>query len=144
MKNYKKMQTYLANLAVLNAKLHNIHWNVEGKEFMQVHKFTEEIYEDLFEKLDEIAELLKMKGEMPLVKMNDYADKATISEEDSRSFQTEESLELVLEDLKEMKKMATEIRNAADEDGDFQVVGEMEEHVDYYSLKIWFVESMLA
>ena len=144
MKNYNKMQTYLSNLVVLNAKLHNIHWNVEGKEFMQVHKFTEEIYEDLFEKMDEVAELLKMKGEMPLVKMTDYADKATIKEEDSKSFDTKESLKLVLKDLKEMKKMATEIRNAADEEGDFQVVGEMEEHVDYYSLKIWFVESMLA
>ncbi len=111
---------------------------------MQIHKFTEEIYEDLFKKFDEVAELLKMKDEMPLVKMDDYADKSTIKEESSRSFDTEESLKIVLEDLKEMKEMATEIRNAADKDGDFQVVGEMEGHVDYYSLKIWFMQSMLA
>ncbi len=142
MKNYKSMQTYLSNLAVLNTKLHNIHWNVEGKEFMQIHKFTEELYEDFFEKFDEIAEILKMKGEMPLVKMEDYVKNATVKEEKSRSFGCMESLEIVEKDLKEMKKLATEIRNKADEENDFEVVAEMEDHVADYSQKIWFIEAI--
>ncbi|MFP4198930.1 MAG: ferritin-like domain-containing protein, partial [Halanaerobium sp.] len=62
MKDYKKMNTYLSNLAVLNTKLHNLHWNVEGKQFMQVHNFTEDLYNDFFEKYDEVAEIMKMKG----------------------------------------------------------------------------------
>ena len=144
MKDYKKMNTYLANLAVLNTKLHNLHWNVEGKQFMQVHNFTEDLYNDFFEKYDEVAEILKMKGEFPLVKLNNYAEAATIEELDSKKYGVDKVLNEVLADLKEMKKLATEIRNDADEAGDFEVVGEFEEHVEGYSQNIWFVKSMLA
>ena len=144
MKNYKKMNTYLANLAVLNTKLHNLHWNVEGKQFMQVHNFTEELYDDFFEKYDEVAEILKMKGEFPLVKMSEYQEAATVEELDSKKYGVDEVLNEVLADLKEMKKLAAEIRNDADQVGDFEVVGAFEDHVAGYSQNIWFVRSILA
>ncbi|MGM0439200.1 MAG: Dps family protein [Patescibacteria group bacterium] len=144
MKNYKKMQTYLSNLAVLNAKLHNLHWNVEGKQFMQVHEFTEGLYEDFFEKFDEVAEILKMKGETPLVRMDQYKKNASIEELESKAFSCNEVLEIVEEDLEEMKSLATEIRNEADDQGDFEVVGEFEEHVAEYSQKLWFLKAMLS
>jgi starvation-inducible DNA-binding protein len=138
------MLDFLLNLAVLNTKLHNLHWNVEGKQFMQVHLFTEDLYTDFFEKYDEVAELLKMKGESPLVKLSEYQEASTIEELDSKKFGVDEVLNEVLADLKEMKKLAEEIRNDADEAGDFEVVGEFEEHVAGYSKNIWFVRSMVA
>ncbi|MFW5979361.1 MAG: Dps family protein [Halanaerobium sp.] len=144
MKDYKKMNTYLSNLAVLNTKLHNLHWNVEGKQFMQVHNFTEDLYNDFFEKYDEVAEIMKMKGEFPLVKLNDYVEAATIEELDSKKYGVDEVLNEVLADLKEMKELATDIRNDADEAGDFEVVGAFEDHVAGYSQNIWFVRSILA
>ncbi len=144
MKNYKKMNTYLANLAVLNTKLHNLHWNVEGKQFMQVHNLTEDLYDDFFEKYDEVAEIMKMKGEFPLVKLKDYIEAATIEELDSKKYGVDEVLNEVLADLKEMKELATEIRNDADQEGDFEVVGAFEDHVAGYSQNIWFVKSILA
>lgn len=144
MKDYNKLNQYLSNLAVLNANLHNIHWNVEGLQFVQIHEYTEELYDGFFEKFDAVAELLKMKGERPLVTLTDYVANATIKELDKDKFTVKESLELVLDYLNEMKRLATEIRNEADEDGDFEVVMEFEEHVADYSKQIWFVKSMLA
>ncbi|RAK06476.1 starvation-inducible DNA-binding protein [Halanaerobium saccharolyticum] len=144
MKNYEKMNTYLANLAVLNTKLHNLHWNVEGKQFMQVHNFTEDLYNDFFEKYDEVAEIMKMKGEFPLVKLNEYQGAATIEELDSKKYSVDEVLNEVFADLKEMKKLATEIRNDADDAGDFEVVGAFEDHVAGYSQNIWFLKAILA
>ena len=144
MGDYKKLNQYLSNLAVLNANLHNLHWNVEGLQFVQIHEFTEELYEDFFEKFDAVAELLKMKGEKPLVRLTDYVENATIKELDKDQFTIRESLEIILDYLNEMKRLATEIRNEADEDGDFEVVMEFEEHVAGYSKNIWFVKSMLA
>jgi starvation-inducible DNA-binding protein len=144
MKNYEKLNVYLSNLSVLNVNLHNIHWNVEGKQFVQIHEFTESLYDDFFEKYDAIAELLKMKGEKPLVKLSDYLKHATIKELDKDKFGIEESLEIILDYLNEMKKLATEIRNEANEDDDFEVVAEFEDHVAGYSKNIWFINSMLA
>ena len=142
MKNYENLQTYLANLAVLNTKLHNLHWNVEGKRFMQIHEFTEALYDDFFEKYDEIAEIMKMKGEMPLVKMEDYMENATVTELEGKVFGCNEVLEIVENDLKEMKSLAVKIREEADEDDDFEVVGELEEHVAGYSKNLWFIRAI--
>jgi len=80
MKNLNLIQSYLSNLAVLNVKLHNIHWNVVGPQFVEVHNFTESVYDELFESFDQVAELLKMKGLMPLSTMAEYLENATIQE----------------------------------------------------------------
>lgn len=142
MKNYDDVQEYLANVSVLITKLHNLHWNVEGKRFMQMHNFTEELYDYFFEMYDEVAELLKMKGEMPLSTMADYLEAASIEEVEAKAFTPNEVLEHVEADLKAMKELAVTIRNQADEDGDFEVVGEFEEHVGHYSKNLWFIDAM--
>lgn len=143
MKHLELLQKYLSNLAILNTKLHNIHWNVVGGEFVQVHNFTEEIYNQLFEDFDEVAELLKMKEIMPLSTVAQYLENATIEEIIAKDFSIRESLEIVKKDLESMKASATEIRNVADEAGDFEVVGIFEGYVAFYSKNIWFLDSIL-
>ncbi|RQD70652.1 MAG: DNA starvation/stationary phase protection protein [Tindallia sp. MSAO_Bac2] len=144
MKNYTKMNEYLSNLAVLNVKLHNVHWNVVGPQFVQIHEFTESLYDDMFEKFDAVAELMKMRDVSPLAKMADYLKNATVEELDGDKFTRDEVLDIVQEDLKKMKAIATDIRNQADEDGDFEVVGEFEEHVAGYSKNLWFIKAMMT
>ncbi len=144
MKNSTKLNEYLSNLVVLNVQLHNLHWNVEGKQFVQIHEFTESLYNDFFEKYDEVAELLKMRDQRPLVKLADYLQNASIKELDKERFSSDEVLEIVQDDLNKMKTLATEIRNEADEAGDFEVVGAFEDHVAGYSKNLWFIKSMLA
>ena len=143
MKDYTKLNVYLSNLAILNVNLHNIHWNVVGTRFTEVHEYTEGLYDDFFEKYDAVAEILKMKGEKPLVKISDYLENASIKELDTDKFTCEESLKLVQEYLNEMKKLATDIRNEADDDGDFEIVAEFEDHVAGYSKELWFIRAKL-
>ncbi|MCK9444313.1 MAG: DNA starvation/stationary phase protection protein [Tissierellaceae bacterium] len=143
MKHFDLLQKYLSNLAVLNVKFHNVHWNVVGNQFVRVHTFTEELYDKLFEEFDEVAELLKMKEVYPLSTMAEYLEKSEIKEINAKDFGVKESLELVKEDLELMKALATEIRNTADEEGDFEAVAMFEDYVANYSKNIWFVKSML-
>lgn len=143
MKKNELLNQYVANLAVWNVKLHNLHWNVVGKEFVQVHEFTEGIYDGAFEKFDEVAELLKMKGEMPLSTIGEYLKVASIEEVAAKDFGTSEVLEIVKADLELMNNLATEIRNVADEEGDFTTVAMFEDHVAGYAKNLWFVNSIL-
>ncbi len=143
MKHKELLQEYLANLGVLNVKLHNIHWNVVGKQFLRIHTFTEEIYDKLFENYDEVAELLKMKKILPLSSMAEYLEKSTIGEIKAKEFTAIESLEILKKDLEAMKELGIKIRNAADEVGDFETVAIFEEYVAYFSKNIWFIEAML-
>ena len=143
MKHFDLLQQYLANLGVVLVKWHNIHWNVVGKHFMRVHTFTEELYDQVFEDFDAVAELLKTKGVIPLSTMKEYLATATIKEVDAKDFSRKEALEIVKQDLEAMRDLGTEIRNVADEEGDFETVAMFEDYVAFLSKNIWFVDAML-
>ncbi len=140
----EKLNVYLSNLAVLNAKFHNLHWNVVGKQFVQIHEFTESAYDSFFEQYDEVAELLKMRGLYPLVKLEDYLKHATVKEVAGQDFTIKEVLDIVEGDFKLMMEMATEIRNDADEANDFVVVAAFEGFVAGYQKNLWFIKAIKA
>ena len=80
MKLVKEFNQYLANLAVVTFKLHNVHWNTVGTQFVRVHEYTEELYDETFEFFDAVAEILKMNNVTPDSRLADYLKNATISE----------------------------------------------------------------
>ncbi len=139
----KKLDVYLANLAVNYIKLHDLHWNVIGKGFKQTHEYLEEMYDATTESLDEVAEYQKMVGEYPKASLKDYLEIATIKELESKDFSNDEAFQIALDDQKLMRKLATEIRNEADEKGEFTLVALMEDEVAAQTKIIWFIESTL-
>jgi starvation-inducible DNA-binding protein len=143
MKKIQLMNTYISNLAILNNKLHNLHWNVVGVQFMPVHNFTEELYDDFFAKFDDVAEQVKILGESPLATTKDYLEAATVEEIAPRDFNRKEVLEIVKADIELMRDLATDIRNLADEEGDFVSVALFEDHVAGFNKNLWFLQSML-
>ena len=52
----------LADEFLLYTKTRNAHWNVEGSDFYDKHKFFEAHYEELDETMDNIAERIRMLG----------------------------------------------------------------------------------
>lgn len=139
----KKLDLYLANLAVNYVKLHNLHWNVVGRGFKQVHEYLEDMYDETTESFDEVAEYQKMVGEFPKASLKDYMEIATIKELESKDYAIEDALKIAVDDLKLMRDLATEIRNEADEKGEFTLVALMEGEVEAQLKHIWFIESML-
>lgn len=51
-----KLKQFQANSFVLYTTAHGFHWNVEGALFTQYHAFFEQIYTDIYETIDTIAE----------------------------------------------------------------------------------------
>ena len=139
----KKLDIYLANLAVNYIKLHNLHWNVIGKAFKQAHEYLEGIYDETTESLDAVAEYQKMTGVFPNASLKDYLEIATISELESKDYSIEEALRVAVEDQKLLRSLATEIRNEADEKNEFGLIAMMEGEVAAQTKRIWFIESML-
>ncbi|MBQ3180104.1 MAG: DNA starvation/stationary phase protection protein [Firmicutes bacterium] len=134
---------YIANVGVAYIKLHNLHWNVVGGQFKAVHEYTESIYDALADVLDEVAEVLKMHGEMPLASLKDYLAAATIDELGSKELSVKDTLDILLADLKTLQAQADAIRTMADADGNYHLVAVMEDNLSNYAKNIWFVSSML-
>lgn len=141
MKDYKKLNVYLSDLAVMNTKLHNLHWNVEGRNFYQTHKFTEGLYETFFEWVDEVAEAIRMREAYPFASLKEYLENATIKEVSSKAVSVDEVNETIMEDLVKIKDEATALRNEADEEGDFTLVSLLEDQVAEMQKNIWFLKA---
>lgn len=137
------LNEYLSDIAVLNVKLHNLHWNVVGQTFVQAHEHLESLYDDLFEKLDAVAERVKMLGYYPLSSLASYLENSEIKELQSKDVSVSESFNTVLNDYQVLLNKALEVRQSADANDDFTTVALMEEHVAGYQKELWFIKSML-
>lgn len=142
-KQISLMNQYVANLAVLNTKFHNLHWNVVGETFEQTHVYIEKIYDEIFLKYDEAAERIKMLGEFPVASLKAYMEITTVEELGNNDYSIKEALTILLEDLIELNKLAKQIRKAADANDDFMTVSLMEDHITVYDKEIWFTKSTL-
>lgn len=134
---------YLANIGVSYIKLHNLHWNVVGHQFKSVHEYLESLYDALADVLDEVAEILKMNGEMPLGSLKAYLAVADIAELEDKDYSVQESLEIVLADLELLRAEAEALRKLADEEDHYGLVSSMEDQLSNYNKNIWFIKAML-
>jgi len=76
------LEKVIANMAVLYQKLRNYHWNMTGKGFMAMHIAFEKEYEALADEIDEVAELVRIKGGKPISTLKEFLDHATLVEGD--------------------------------------------------------------
>jgi len=57
------LKTLLASSYAYTVKAQYFHWNVEGPDFYQLHKFLQKIYEASYETIDVIAEEIRTLNE---------------------------------------------------------------------------------
>jgi starvation-inducible DNA-binding protein len=75
------LNVVLSNTFVMAFKCQSFHWNVEGKRFHMYHKFFEEIYDELFETVDVLAENIRMIDGYSPYSLNNLLKYSTIDEE---------------------------------------------------------------
>lgn len=138
-----KLNVFLSTAAVMNIKIHNLHWNVVGPNFMIIHKFTEELYQMFQEQFDTVAEVMKMQDEMPLVKITDYLKNSVVEETEGRDFTDEEVLTELENDCISIMDLAKEIRDEADKKDNFMIANLFEEYLAVYNKHAWMIRAML-
>ena len=62
----------LADEFLLYTKTRNAHWNIEGPDFHDKHKFFESQYEELDEIMDKLAERIRAIGHYTEARLVDY------------------------------------------------------------------------
>ncbi len=138
-----KLNIFLSNLAVINVKIHNLHWNVVGPNFFVVHKMTEKLYQMFQLQYGQVAEMMKMQNQMPLVTMAEYLDNTTIEEIEGRDYTDLEVLELLETDCQNIMALAKDIRDEADKKDNFLLANLLEEYLAIYAKKSWMLRAML-
>jgi starvation-inducible DNA-binding protein len=137
------LNQYVADTAVMFIKLHNIHWNVIGPEFLSIHKYTEELYNHFFKSYDEFAEILKVKSSTVFGSMQDYLKVATIKELGVESLTDREALKIIADDFAMLLITVQHLRNLAHSDNDITCTLLAEEEVSFLEKQLWFIKTML-
>jgi starvation-inducible DNA-binding protein len=57
------LKTLLASTYSYTIKAQFFHWNVEGRDFYQMHKFFQKVYEDAYKSIDTLAEEIRTLNE---------------------------------------------------------------------------------
>jgi starvation-inducible DNA-binding protein len=71
----------LADEFVLYTKTLNAHWNLEGPDFHSVHLYFEELYEQLEEVVDSVAERIRQIGHYAPATLNDFIKLTHLTEQ---------------------------------------------------------------
>src|SRR5262245_58043303 len=77
----QELSRILADEFVLYTKTRNAHWNVEGPDFHDKHKFFEAQYEQLDEIMDEVAERIRMLGHYAPATLKDFLKLTHLTEQ---------------------------------------------------------------
>lgn len=137
------LDQHLADLHVLYAKLHNYHWNVEGKGFFTLHAKLEELYDAVAEEIDEVAERILMIGHRPSASLADFLKKAKLKEAKSEAIScTDIATDLLADYGQLMERLRTGVvaaQEANDEASADLMIGSLAE----YEKTIWMLDAFL-
>lgn len=78
-----QLKTTQADAFTLYLKAHFYHWNVEGFEFPYIHSFLGDFYEDVFESIDVLAELVRTLDTYAPGTLTRFKDLTSITEDES-------------------------------------------------------------
>ncbi|MGD1007819.1 MAG: DNA starvation/stationary phase protection protein [Ignavibacteriaceae bacterium] len=101
-KNLKEVATLLnkllANEYVLYTKTRNAHWNIQGDNFIELHKFFESQYNSLNIIIDDTAERVRALGHFALGSLKDFLKVAQLSEQNDNFSDQNHIIKTLLED----------------------------------------------
>jgi starvation-inducible DNA-binding protein len=138
-----ELNKVLADEFILYTKTRNYHWNVEGSNFMELHKFYESQFEQLDEIIDNVAERIRQLGHYTEARLKDYLALSHL-EEQEYTIKQNEQLKNLLEDhesiIMNLRKLIMLFTDKHKDAGtaDF-VTGLMEQH----EKMAWFIRSYL-
>ncbi len=76
----EKLNELLSNYSIFYQNTRGYHWNIKGEKFFELHLKFEELYNDLFLKIDEVAERILTLGYIPNHNYSEYRKTAKIQE----------------------------------------------------------------
>ena len=116
------------------------HWNIKGVNFFELHAKFEEIYTDLVEKVDEVAERILTLGYTPHNGYSQYFQHSRIKEELGVS-DAQSCLKGTLEGLKVLLEQQREILELAGESDDEGTASQMSDYIKEQEKLVWMFQA---
>jgi starvation-inducible DNA-binding protein len=123
-------------------KAHFFHWNVEGKDFYQYHKFLQKIYEDAYGAVDAIAEYIRTLDEYAPGSLTRYHELSRIQDQ-TKVPRAQLMFEELLADSYVMVTLLNECFAAATAENKQDIANFIAERLTATNKYIWMLQSFL-
>ena len=122
----------LADHSVLYTKVRNAHWNIVGPDFHAQHLFFETIYDQLAEKVDEIAERIRSIGHFAVGSLKEFLELTQLDESKPKNNDSLSFIKILLNDFESviisLREDIVKVEKLGDAGKEDFLVGIMEEH----------------
>jgi len=135
----------LADEVVLYVKTRDYHWNVEGPDFSETHKFFEAQYEQLDEIMDEVAERARALGGRAAGSLAEFLELTKLKEDNGKTSGEKAMIKDLLGDHETIiQRLRKEVEIVGTKFGDIGtndfITGKIEEH----EKMAWMLRSYLS
>lgn len=132
----QKLNELLANYQIFYMNTRGYHWNIKGQHFFMLHEKFEELYNDSFLKIDEIAERILTLGSTPDHSYKTYFERATLSEHINIT-DGKEAVQGILDAYQLLLPIEREILDMASEAGDEGTAALMSDYIREQEKLVW-------
>lgn len=140
----KTLNEFLSDLNVFYRKLQNYHWNIQGEDFFEVHAKLEELYNQINEEVDEIAEHILILGGQPLGTLKDYLSNSKIQEAENKKVKSDEVYSNLITDYGTLLKKVIEIKEESENQKQYDTSSLIDEYILNYGKIIWMLKHVTA
>jgi starvation-inducible DNA-binding protein len=135
------IKVLLANATVMYYKAHQFHWNVEGIEFTQYHEFFGDLYIDVYNSVDPIAELLRKLDEYAPVSLDELFKYKTLKEESQRVEKLEDIFTSLIAANQEVLDSLNKVFTIANTNKQQGVCNFIADRIDTHQKHAWFLRA---
>lgn len=131
-----KLNKLLANYSIFYQNTRGYHWNIKGEKFFELHLKFEELYNDLFIKIDEVAERILTLGHSPKHNYSDYKKESKIAESNEVSDGIK-AVKEIIEAFKIILMIQRDLLNLSAEAGDEGTNALMSDYIRAQEKLVW-------
>lgn len=137
-----KLNELLADYSIFYQNIRGYHWNIKGDKFFELHGKFQELYENLFIKIDEVAERIRTLGHTPNHKFSVYQQEAKIKESSEVSDGTKD-VQDTLESFKIIITLQREILDLSADAEDEGTNALMSDYIREQEKLVWMYSAYL-
>lgn len=138
----EKLNELLADYSIFYQNIRGYHWNIKGDKFFELHDKFQELYEDLFVKIDEVAERIQTLGHTPDHQFSKYLKDAKVKESTEVSDGVKD-VEDTLESLQIIITLQREILDLSADANDEGTNALMSDYIREQEKLVWMYSSYL-
>lgn len=137
----EKMQQLLASSFTMYLKTHTFHWNVEGQDFHQYHRFLGKLYEEIHDSIDTTAEQIRALGRPVQASLTVFKETSAIVDQMSVVTDVQQMNQILLRDNNMIISILKDVHDVATAEKQFGLLNYIEGRLDIHSKHGWMLRA---